>query len=78
MFSAYMSKPARILQGTRLEPASPSGHFGRKHPPWSFRELALRGFPSYRAYWKVSEITGACALVSIFSMGAFALLAWVS
>jgi uncharacterized membrane protein len=27
--------------------------------------------------WRVSDITGACALVSIFIMGAFALLAWV-
>jgi putative membrane protein len=29
------------------------------------------------AQWRVSDITGACALVSIFVMGAFALLAWV-
>jgi putative membrane protein len=29
------------------------------------------------AQWKVSDITGTCALVSIFTMGAFALLAWV-
>lgn len=29
------------------------------------------------AQWRVSDITGACALVSIFTMGAFALLAWV-
>jgi uncharacterized membrane protein len=29
------------------------------------------------AQWKVSDITGASALVSIFVMGAFALLAWV-
>ncbi len=29
------------------------------------------------AQWKVSDITGACALTSIFIMGAFALLAWV-
>jgi uncharacterized membrane protein len=29
------------------------------------------------AQWKVSDITGACALVSIFVMGAFALMAWV-
>lgn len=27
--------------------------------------------------WKVSDITAACALVSIFAMGVFALLAWV-
>ncbi len=27
--------------------------------------------------WRVSDITAACALVSIFLMGAFALLAWV-
>jgi uncharacterized membrane protein len=27
--------------------------------------------------WRVSDITGTCALVSIFTMGAFALLAWV-
>ncbi|MGB7822728.1 MAG: hypothetical protein WBL22_11100, partial [Candidatus Sulfotelmatobacter sp.] len=27
--------------------------------------------------WKVSDITGACALVSIFLMGAFAVLAWM-
>jgi len=27
--------------------------------------------------WKVSDITGACALVTIFTMGAFTLLAWV-
>jgi uncharacterized membrane protein len=26
--------------------------------------------------WKVTDITGTCALVSIFTMGAFALLAW--
>lgn len=29
------------------------------------------------AQWRVSDITGTCALVSIFIMGAFALLAWV-
>jgi putative membrane protein len=29
------------------------------------------------AQWEVSDITGTCALVSIFTMGAFALLAWV-
>jgi uncharacterized membrane protein len=29
------------------------------------------------AQWKVSDITGTCAVVSIFTMGAFALLAWV-
>jgi len=29
------------------------------------------------AQWKVSDITGASALASIFTMGAFALLAWV-
>jgi len=29
------------------------------------------------AQWKVSDITAACALTSIFMMGAFALLAWV-
>ncbi len=29
------------------------------------------------AQWKVRDITGACALTSIFTMGAFALLAWV-
>jgi uncharacterized membrane protein len=29
------------------------------------------------AQWRVSDITGACALVSIFIMGAFSLLAWV-
>jgi uncharacterized membrane protein len=29
------------------------------------------------AQWRVSDITGSCALVSIFTMGAFALLAWV-
>lgn len=29
------------------------------------------------AQWKVSDITGTCALVSIFTMGVFALLAWV-
>jgi uncharacterized membrane protein len=29
------------------------------------------------AQWRVSDITGTCALVSIFVMGAFALLAWV-
>lgn len=29
------------------------------------------------AQWNVSHIAGACALVSIFVMGAFALLAWV-
>jgi uncharacterized membrane protein len=28
------------------------------------------------AQWKVSDITGTCAFVSIFTMGAFALLAW--
>ncbi|MGH9761719.1 MAG: carotenoid biosynthesis protein, partial [Blastocatellia bacterium] len=27
--------------------------------------------------WNVSDITGTCALVSIFLMGAFCLLAWV-
>jgi hypothetical protein len=27
--------------------------------------------------WKVSSIVGACALVSIFCMGGFALIAWV-
>jgi putative membrane protein len=27
--------------------------------------------------WRVSDITGTCALVSIFTMGAFALLAWI-
>lgn len=27
--------------------------------------------------WKVSDITGTCALVTIFTMGAFALVAWV-
>jgi len=27
--------------------------------------------------WKVSDITGTCALISVFTMGAFALLAWV-
>jgi putative membrane protein len=27
--------------------------------------------------WRVSDITGACVLVSIFVMGAFALIAWV-
>lgn len=27
--------------------------------------------------WSVSHITGACALVSIFTMGAFALLVWI-
>ncbi|HYL74017.1 MAG TPA: carotenoid biosynthesis protein [Bryobacteraceae bacterium] len=27
--------------------------------------------------WKVSDITGTCALVTIFTMGAFTLLAWV-
>lgn len=27
--------------------------------------------------WMVSDITGACALISIFTMGAFTLLAWV-
>jgi putative membrane protein len=27
--------------------------------------------------WKVSDITGACPLVSIFLMGAFAVLAWI-
>jgi uncharacterized membrane protein len=32
--------------------------------------------PTGRA-WQVSSITGACALVSIFLMGAFAVLAWV-
>lgn len=26
--------------------------------------------------WRVSDITGTCALISIFTMGAFALLAW--
>jgi len=26
--------------------------------------------------WRVSDITGTCALVSIFTMGAFAVLAW--
>jgi uncharacterized membrane protein len=29
------------------------------------------------AQWKVTDVTGACALVSIFAMGAFTLLAWV-
>jgi len=29
------------------------------------------------AQWRVSDITGTCALVSIFTMGAFALMAWV-
>jgi len=29
------------------------------------------------AQWRVSDITGVCALVSIFTMGAFAVLAWV-
>jgi putative membrane protein len=29
------------------------------------------------AQWRVSDITGACALVSILVMGAFAVLAWV-
>lgn len=29
------------------------------------------------AQWRVTDIVGACALVSIFLMGAFALLAWV-
>ncbi|HXR16746.1 MAG TPA: carotenoid biosynthesis protein [Terriglobales bacterium] len=29
------------------------------------------------AQWKVSDITGTCAVVSIFTMGAFTLLAWV-
>lgn len=28
--------------------------------------------------WKVSDITGACALVTIFTMGVFALLAWLA
>jgi uncharacterized membrane protein len=28
--------------------------------------------------WRVSDITGTCALVSIFVMGAFALMAWAS
>jgi uncharacterized membrane protein len=27
--------------------------------------------------WRVSDITGTCALVSLFTMGAFALMAWV-
>jgi hypothetical protein len=27
--------------------------------------------------WRVSAITGTCALVSIFTMGAFAVMAWV-
>jgi putative membrane protein len=27
--------------------------------------------------WRVSDITGTCALVSIFTMGAFAVMAWV-
>ena len=27
--------------------------------------------------WKVSDITGACALVSVFTMGTFAVLAWI-
>jgi putative membrane protein len=27
--------------------------------------------------WKVSDLTGACAFNSLFTMGAFALLAWV-
>jgi len=26
--------------------------------------------------WRVSDITGACALVSLFTMGAFAVIAW--
>jgi len=30
------------------------------------------------AQWRISDITGTCALVSIFTMGAFALLAWAS
>jgi hypothetical protein len=29
------------------------------------------------AQWKVSDITGVCALISVFTMGVFALLAWV-
>jgi len=29
------------------------------------------------AQWKVSSITGTCALISILTMGAFALIAWV-
>ncbi len=29
------------------------------------------------AQWRVSDITGTCALVSVFTMGVFALLAWV-
>lgn len=29
------------------------------------------------AQWKVSDITGMCALVTIFTMGAFTVLAWV-
>jgi uncharacterized membrane protein len=29
------------------------------------------------AQWRVSDITGTCALVSIFMMGAFAVMAWV-
>jgi uncharacterized membrane protein len=29
------------------------------------------------AQWKVSDITGTCALVTIFTMGAFAVVAWV-
>jgi len=29
------------------------------------------------AQWRVSDITATCALVSIFTMGAFALLAWL-
>jgi hypothetical protein len=27
--------------------------------------------------WRVGDITGTCALVSLFTMGAFALMAWV-
>lgn len=29
------------------------------------------------ALWRVSDITGSCALVTIFTMGIFALLAWI-
>jgi hypothetical protein len=29
------------------------------------------------ALWRVSDITGTCALVSIFTMGVFAVMAWV-
>jgi hypothetical protein len=34
-------------------------------------------FPILPGQWKRGDITGACALASIFTMGAFALLAWV-